>query len=308
MFLDYVLQVKAKDWASAIAHAPLPCSRRQASTSLTQVPAAPLPRHLVPTLLPILVELLVTLGCDARVSLPPSLSKALVLVELALKTVRSGNTLKGCNTCRVSGPPENWLTMVQTCFKQNPTLAKALENGLTSAGIIVETYDASCSTRPVSTVLFPDKVINSSENCSVEMNGVGDNHTGDQTASSTTQVCINEPIDEVTTKTNWQGGTFRILLLGDGKQGQNYVAGAFIHGFEGLAQMCTLSLPAILMEGGGDVEQGLIYIIGQFHERIQRISELVQLRFVDFINLVCSYETTCLHLHHHCTVGQLASS
>lgn len=67
--------MKAKDWAKAVARAPLPCSRRLASTALTQAPAAPLPRHLAPALLPLMVKVLVKLGLDARVSLPPLLEK-----------------------------------------------------------------------------------------------------------------------------------------------------------------------------------------------------------------------------------------
>lgn len=260
--------MQASDWATALARSPLPCSRRLASASLTQVPAAPLPRHLVPVLLPALVELLVKLGLDSRVSLPPSLSKAFSLVESALKSARSSNDGNMCD--KGEGLPSDWLSVVQQCFKQSvSSLAKSLEYALTCTGIVVDTYGVSGGARPVSTVLFPDRPNGNIENHEIEID------TGGDLSSGTIEDCLIKDLSDEcdgATKRTWRGGRFRVLLFGDAKHGQRFVAGAIFSGFEGLAQMRTLSLPAMLMEGGGDVEQGLICILGQVYTLIANMA------------------------------------
>ena len=262
--LNFIVQVKAKDWAKAVARAPLPCSRRLASTSLTQVPAAPLPRYLAPVLLPILVEVLVKLGLDSRVSLPPLLATAFSLVELALKaTCNLRNTDKDIPKRGVD-LPECWHTMVLNCFKETPSLAKALEDAFLDTGVMVDTYGASRLAQSISTVHLGNDGT-SDDRSRVDFKSMkepSDNEARIPTCMR--QLLSDDSLDETEfgVKQKWPGCRFRILLLGGAQQGQKFVAGALISGFEGLAQTRTLSLPAMLMEGGGDIEQGLIYIIG----------------------------------------------
>nr|XP_024382462.1 uncharacterized protein LOC112285693 isoform X2 [Physcomitrium patens] len=259
------IQVKAKDWAKAVARAPLPCSRRLASSSLTHVPATPLPRHLAPALLPILVELVVKLGLDARVSLPPLLAKAFYLTELAL-TAESNLQNTECSYFSNKGVilPEKWQTMVVDCFKDTTSgLGKALEYAFLDTGIMFDAYGAPHYSQPASTVRFENAGIAADEGWVTSKNSRGpSNYEG---LSSSRRISNDNDLDEMDTaaQQKWPGCKFRVLLLGGAKQGQKLVAGAVISGFEGLAQTRTLSLPAMLMEGGGDMEQGLIYIIGE---------------------------------------------
>lgn len=260
------VQVKAKDWAKAVARAPLPCSRRLASTSLTQAPAAPLPRHLAPILLPIIVDVLVKLGLDARVSLPPLLEKSFLLVKAALITASNINNTDGNFPDKVLNLPECWSTMVVNCFKETPsTLAKAMEDAFLDTGIMVDTYGAPRLSQPASTVHFTGFAIGSDKSRIASKNLEEPSGNGGRIPTCMRQILSDDSLDEleVTPKQKWPGCKFRIMLIGDAQQGQKFVAGAIINGFEGLAQIRTLSLPAMLMEGGGDVEQGLIYIIGQ---------------------------------------------
>lgn len=260
------LQVKAKDWAKAVARAPLPCSRRLASTSLTQAPAAPLPRHLAPILLPVLVEVLVKLGLDARVSLPPLLDKSFSLVKAALIAASNINNTDENFPDRVVNVPECWFTMVVKCFKETPsTLAKAMEDAFLDTGIMVDTYGAPRLSQPASTVHFISVGTGSDRSRVASKNLEETSGNGGRIPPCMRQILSDDSLDEteVALKQKWPGCKFRILLVGGAQQGQKFVAGAIISGFEGLAQIRTLSLPAMLMEGGGDMEQGLIYIIGQ---------------------------------------------
>lgn len=267
-----IMQVKAKDWAKAVARAPLPCSRRLASTSLTQVPAAPLPRHLAPTLLPILVEVLVKLGLDGRVSLPPLLAKAFSLVELALKAASSLHNMDNDLFNGGVDFPERWHSMVLDCFKETPSLAKALEDAFLDTGIMVDTYGAPCLSPPSSIVQFGNDGTSTERSRVAFKSSKEPNGDDVRIPTCMRQILSDDYIDETdfVGKRKWPGCKFRILLLGGAQLGQKFVAGALINGFEGLAQTRTLSLPAMLMEGGGDVEQGLIYIIGPCFKPIYR--------------------------------------
>jgi hypothetical protein len=263
--LVLIMQVKAKDWAKAVARAPLPCSRRLASTSLTQVPAAPLPRHLAPALLPILVEVLDKLGLDARVSLPPLLAKAFSLVELALKAANNlRNTDKDLSNRGVN-LPECWHTMALDCFKETPSsLAKAMEDAFLDTGIMVDTYGVPGLSQPASTVRFGNDGTGANRSRIAFKNSKEPGRNDVRIPTCMRQILGDVNLDETdfAVEQKWPGCKFRILLVGGAQQGQKFVAGALINGFEGLAQTRTLSLPAMLMEGGGEIEQGLIYIIG----------------------------------------------
>jgi hypothetical protein len=79
--------------AATLAQVPVPCSGRFASASLNRVPDAPLPRHLVPVLLPALVEVIVNLGLDDQTYPPPALLKAFSLTQCVLKSVRGRTTM-----------------------------------------------------------------------------------------------------------------------------------------------------------------------------------------------------------------------
>jgi len=85
----------------------------------------------------------------------------------------------------------------------------------------------------------------------------------DKFSSQKEDQCIDtSSLLDSTHKPKWSGGKFHLLLLGGAKHGLRLFAGAIFLGFQGLIQMQTLSLPAMLMEGCGDMEQGLICLIG----------------------------------------------
>jgi hypothetical protein len=64
------VHVRAADWRNALLAAAEPCSRRQGLSALSAAAARPMPRHLVPVLLPALARLLQVLH-SSGLPLPP---------------------------------------------------------------------------------------------------------------------------------------------------------------------------------------------------------------------------------------------
>jgi len=254
---------------------------------------------LAPVLLPILVEVLVNLGLDARVSLPPLLEKSFSSVKAALRAASTTNNVDGNLSERVVNLPECWLSMVVECFKETPsTLAKAMEDAFLNTGIMVDTYGAPRLSQPASNVHFTS-VGTGSDRSHVTSKNLEDPSGNGGRPTCMRQILSDDSLDEteVELKQKWSGCKFRILLVGGAQQGQKFVAGAIINGFEGLAQIRTLSLPAMLMEGGGDVEQGLIYIIGQSSETRRLFSKLdTSLRRDKFLIFLESCVANALHI------------
>lgn len=85
------LCVNITDWATALEKVSPPCSWRSAKAAVNTVVCAPLPCHILPVLLWPMVELLVSLHLDDRVTLPPILDKVARLLEETLKCNLGGS-------------------------------------------------------------------------------------------------------------------------------------------------------------------------------------------------------------------------
>lgn len=116
--------------------------------------------------------------------------------------------------------PESWFTMVLRSFKENPSpLCKAVEDAFLDTGLMMDTYGSFSLSQPTSTIYrtFEEPSDN-----------------GGQLPTCMRQIFSDDSLDGsyFAAKQKWPGCKFRILLLGGAQQGQKFVAGAIINGFE----------------------------------------------------------------------------
>lgn len=84
--------VEVQDWMQAVATAPLPCSRRDASLGLIADATRPLPQHLAPLLMPALAETLHVLGKSALPLPSPVASCAAIATQAREGATNNGET------------------------------------------------------------------------------------------------------------------------------------------------------------------------------------------------------------------------
>lgn len=225
-----LVTVKESDWAAALVQAPPPCSRRAASMAINDVSALPLQRHMVSALLQPLVELLVSLYQDGRIILPPVLSEAARLIEsIARSNLEEKNPLK-----------QTWWSLLKS-LSPGSGVAKDIEKCLSSVGLI---YDGIAS----SNSLFS---------------------RGEENVRDTKDYGVNSTEGHLKNMEKlklWgnkgKGVGFRVLINGDPKAGQKYLASCIIRGFEGHVEIRKLNLSTMSQEGHGDIVQGLTHILG----------------------------------------------
>eukprot|EP01018_Ginkgo_biloba_P015729 Gb_11471 [translate_table: standard] len=225
--------VKESDWATAIAQAPPPCSRRAGSMVINDVIAVPLQRHMVPALLQPLVELLFSLYLDGRIVLPPILSKAAMLIQSIIRS-----TLE--EKCLLTTPCCSSLCSMLS----GSSVAKDIERSLSAVGLI---YDGIESLSSDCLVSSPCEDI-----------------TGDVEDSDVkSDEAYSENMEKLKSwRTKGKGVGFRVLIAGDPKVGQKYLASCILHGFEGNVEIRKLNLSTMSQEGHGDIIQGLTHILG----------------------------------------------
>ncbi|XP_039119762.1 uncharacterized protein LOC120256063 [Dioscorea cayenensis subsp. rotundata] len=119
--------VEERDWIAALSFAPPPCSRREAGMAANDVVSSSLYGHLVPCLLEPLCHLLILLGIDDRIWLPPSLSRA----SKSVKNIIFSSLLeKGIST-------NLWLSHLHHLIQEIDT-SKEIEKRLSLFGLLVD--------------------------------------------------------------------------------------------------------------------------------------------------------------------------
>ncbi|GLJ26574.1 hypothetical protein SUGI_0515190 [Cryptomeria japonica] len=225
--------VKESDWAAALAQAPPPCSRRVSSMAVDDVSALPLQKHMVSTLLQPLVELLVSLYLDGRIALPPILWKACRLIQgIVTMDLQEKN--------HIIIP---WWSSLKS-LPVGSKVARDIENSLSSVGLICDGCE-SLSSDLVSISLDEEITQNIEDSCLK----TAENNFKDMQKLN---VWGNKG----------RGIGFRVLICGDPKSGQKYLASCILHGFEGYVEIRKLSLATMFQEGHGDLIQGLTHILG----------------------------------------------
>ncbi|KAG9447775.1 hypothetical protein H6P81_013903 [Aristolochia fimbriata] len=225
--------VEEQDWLAALAHAPPPCSRREVGASANDIVSSPLHPHLVPCLLPPIAHLLISLYLDERIWLPLSLSKAAKLLKdvtfSALEQKKLPSLSWGSYLCELMQEPaianEAERILVVTGFLTGmPSFSapEALENG----------HNDDCEN--------PNPVI-----CKFNPKGF---HLG------------RNPVRKGAASLETKSG-FRMLVSGNRRCGQRYLAACLLHGFVGHVEVHKANLATISQEGRGDIIQGLTRIL-----------------------------------------------
>ncbi|MCO5583621.1 hypothetical protein L7F22_037534 [Adiantum nelumboides] len=75
----------------------------------------------------------------------------------------------------------------------------------------------------------------------------------------------------------YEGSKFRVMMSGKESAWLDHFAAWFMFGFEGFTEMCNLNLTTLLQEGGGDVVQGLIHILGSIQSKSPCVVYMPQL-------------------------------
>ncbi|KAH9311657.1 hypothetical protein KI387_026692, partial [Taxus chinensis] len=228
-----LLTVKKTDWAVALAQVPPPCSRRASSMAVNDVSAMPLQKHMVSSLLQPLVELLVSLYLDGRIALPPVLYKATRLIESIV-------TLDLQEKSSIIIP---WWSSLKS-LTVGSRVAKDIAKNLSSIGLICEGSEFISS--DLVSILPDEDIAQNIEDFSFK---TVESHLKDM-----------EKLNLLGNK--GRGIGFRVLISGDPKSGQQYLASCILHGFEGYIEIRKLNLPTMLQEGHGDTIQGLTHILG----------------------------------------------
>ncbi|KAJ0985985.1 hypothetical protein J5N97_004341 [Dioscorea zingiberensis] len=119
--------VEERDWIQALSFAPPPCSRREAGMAANDIVSSPLYGHLVPCLLRPLSHLLMLLGIDDHIWLPPSLSRASKSVK---NLIFSSLQEKGISTGL-------WPSHLHHLI-QEVDVSKKIEKGLSQCGLLLD--------------------------------------------------------------------------------------------------------------------------------------------------------------------------
>lgn len=119
------LHFEEQDWLSALAHAPPPCSRREAGIAANDVVSLPLPKHLLPCFLETLLLLLLSFYSDERIWLPTTIFKA----AKSSKSV----VFSSLDECKL--PRASWKSHLHHLIHQEHT-RKELQKILSNHGLV----------------------------------------------------------------------------------------------------------------------------------------------------------------------------
>ncbi|XP_042427691.1 uncharacterized protein LOC122015081 [Zingiber officinale] len=213
-------KVEERDWLAALAAAPPPCSRREAGMAANYVASSPLHSHLVPCLLKPLSKLVISFYVDERIWLPPALLKA---SESIKSIIISALELARINT-------SSWWSHLDSLINQQ-SVANMIGRMLCRYGLVVggsgndpsyalDDHDKDCHLVD-SDILKPSDMLRKN---SVEL---GKSHG------------------------------FRALIAGLPRSGQQHLASALLHGFNGHLEIQKINLATMSQEGHGDIVRGL---------------------------------------------------
>uniref|UniRef100_A0A5B6YIA8 PHD-type domain-containing protein n=1 Tax=Davidia involucrata TaxID=16924 RepID=A0A5B6YIA8_DAVIN len=221
--------VEERDWLEALSCAPPPCSQREAGMAANDVVSSPLHTHLIPCLLQPLSILLVSLYLDERLWLPPSLSKAAILVKNVIISALDKKKVRS----------DHWWSHVNDLL-QEADVVREIENSLSHASILIG--EASYASF--------DALDADSDDDSLKFG-----HSKVQQIDTRTSLLQN-----ISYGSEKKSG-FRILISGSPRSGQRYLASCLLHCFVGNVEIRKVDLATISQEGRGDVVQGITRIL-----------------------------------------------
>uniref|UniRef100_A0A0D9V3Y2 PHD-type domain-containing protein n=1 Tax=Leersia perrieri TaxID=77586 RepID=A0A0D9V3Y2_9ORYZ len=215
------IRVEERDWLTALAAAPPPCSQREAGIAANDLVSSPLDSHLVPCLLKPLLHLFISLYLDERIWLPSSLLKAFASIKQVVFSSMENNNV----------PHTVWSSYLPSLIQQKD-IAKRIASILSSYGLIVSqlgNYDS------VSSYVGQHEKFDAhrlSSTCSHTKGGLAHKLSG-----------------------------FRALVAGSPRSGQQHLIRCLLHGFVGQTVIHKLDLATMAQEGNGDVLSGLTQIL-----------------------------------------------
>lgn len=216
------IDVDERDWLSALAAAPPPCSQREAGIAANDLVSAPIDSYLLPCLCKPLLHLLISLCLDERIWLPSSLLKASSFIkEVVFSSMEKNNV-----------PHTFWSSYLPSLIQQKD-VANKIESILSSYGL---TASQLGNHGPL--LLSQNK-----------QHGKFDDSRLISTGSPNKGGLANKL------------SGFRALVAGEPRSGQRHLARCLLHGFMGQVVIHKLDLATMAQEGNGDILNGLTQII-----------------------------------------------
>ncbi|KAM5586143.1 hypothetical protein ABKV19_005176 [Rosa sericea] len=222
-------RVEDRDWLEALTCSPPPCSRREVGIAANEVVCSPLPTHLIPCLLQPLSTMLVSLYLDERLWLPTPLRRAATMIEsVVVSALNRKNMLS-----------DRWWSHIDVLL-QEADVAKDIERKLLHAGI-----------------LHGDTALADSDVCNDDVDdGILNFEPSVKHHGGTRPSLLQNTLVASTYKPG-----FRILIAGNPRSGQRHLASCLLHCFVGNVEIQKVDLATVLLEGHGDMAQGITQIL-----------------------------------------------
>lgn len=226
--------VVERDWLSALACAPPPCSRREAGMAANDVATAPLPTHLIPCLLQPLCYLLINFYFDERIWIPPPLFKASKSVKDVILSALQ----------QMRKPITSWKTHLP-CLIQKSDVAQEIERHLSYLGLL-----SSAST------LVPFCTLENENDGKLDKFDFQRLKIHGSSIHSFSMPSISVGLGKLP--------GFRVLITGTRRSGQQHLAACLLHQFLGHIEIQKVNLSTISQEGRGDIIRGITQILCMF--------------------------------------------
>jgi hypothetical protein len=219
------IDVEERDWLSALAAAPPPCSQREAGIAASDLVSAPIDSYLLPCLCKPLLHLLISLNLDERIWLPSSLLKASSFIkEVVFSSMEKNNV-----------PHTSWSSYLPSLIQQKD-IANKIESILSSYGLTASqlgNHGSMLLSQNKEHEKFDDRRLISTG--SSNKGGLAYKLSG-----------------------------FRALVAGEPRSGQRHLVRCLLHGFMGQIVIHKLDLATMAQEGNGDILNGLTQILCKF--------------------------------------------
>ncbi|XP_051225343.1 uncharacterized protein [Lolium perenne] len=216
------IDVEERDWLSALAAAPPPCSQREAGIAANDLVSAPIDSYLLPCLLKPLLHLLISLNLDERIWLPSSVLKASSFIkEVVFSSMEKNNV-----------PHTSWSSYLPSLIQQKD-IANKIESILSSYGLTASqlgNHGSMLLSQNKEHEKFDDRRLISTG--SSNKGGLAYKLSG-----------------------------FRALVAGEPRSGQRHLVRCLLHGFMGQIVIHKLDLATMAQEGNGDILNGLTQIL-----------------------------------------------
>ncbi|GAB2284473.1 hypothetical protein Dimus_018925 [Dionaea muscipula] len=220
--------VEERDWIEALLRCPPPCSRREAGMAANEIVGSPLRRHLVPSLLQPLCNLLISLYIDDRIWLPPPLVKAVSTIKDVIISAAEQEKL----------PTDEWWCNAGDLIQESD-IANDIARRLSETGILVSDATACCS----------------------DLSDIGDDFA--RSESYTNENTYSVMPGNLSYAPRKKGG-YRILIAGNARSGQKQLASCILQGFVGNVEIQKIDFATISQEGHGDLLQGVMRVLSMY--------------------------------------------